>query len=326
MIRTTLAAIVLATSAQAGVNESLDEVILPGFANFAATATEFAETAQDSCLPANLVAPFDGLMQAWMRVGDIKMGPSEHGTLSIAFWPDTRGFTSKTLAELIADEDPVVDDPADMAELSIAARGLFALDMLLFDPQFSGYDAGSYTCRLVTALADDLARQATALDAAWRTDFADVLRSAGADGNATYLSPDEATRAIYTQILTSLEFTADTRLGRPLGEIDRARPSRAEAWRSGRSLPNVIASVQGAAALTDALADRPLPQTQDALDSFLDAASKVTDPGFQDIDDPMNRLLVEITEQRVDAVRQAIEVEVGAPMGLTPGFNSSDGD
>ena len=301
MIRTTLAAIVFATSAQAGVNEALDEVILPGFANFAATATEFAETAQDSCLPANLVAPFDGLMQAWMRVGDIKMGPSEHGTLSIAFWPDTRGFTPKTLAELIADEDPVVDDPADMAELSIA-------------------------CRLVTALADDLARQATALDAAWRTDFADVLRSAGADGNATYLSPDEATRAIYTQILTSLEFTADTRLGRPLGEIDRARPARAEAWRSGRSLPNVIAVAQANVAMAEALAGHDLPQTQAALDSFLDAASKVTDPGFQDIDDPMNRLLVEITEQRVDAVRQAIEVEVGAPMGLTPGFNSSDGD
>ena len=326
MIRTTLASIIFATSAQAGVTDALDDVILPGFDSFATAATDFAGAAQDSCLPSNLVVPFDALMQTWMRVGDIKMGPSEHGTLSIAFWPDTRGFTDKTLAGLIADEDPVVDDPAAMADLSIAARGLFALDMLLFDPEYAEYGPDSYTCRLVTALADDLARQATALDMAWRTEFADVLRSAGAEGNVTYLTPDEATRAIYTQILTSLEFTADTRLGRPLGDVTRARPSRAEAWRSGRSLPNVIAVAQSDVALARALAGHPLPQTQAALDSFLDAAAKVTDPGFQDIEDPSARLLVEITEQRLDALRGAIEVEVGEPMGLTAGFNSSDGD
>ncbi|MBV7410954.1 imelysin family protein [Maritimibacter sp. DP1N21-5] len=325
MIRTTLAAFLIATSAQAGVDEALDEVIHPGLDNFAATAQEFAGAAQESCLPANLTIPYDGLMQSWMRVGDLRIGPSEHGALSIAFWPDTRGFTDKTLSRLIADEDPVVNDPAAMTDLSIAARGLFALDMLLFDPEFSDYDTGSYTCRLVTALAEDLSAQAVALADDW-TSFEDTLRSAGASGNVTYLSEDEATRAIYTQILTSLEFTADTRLGRPLGEVTRPRPARAEAWRSNRSLPNVVTSVQAAVALAEALSDDPLPQTQAALEGFLDAASKVTDPGFQDIDDPSARLLLEITEQRVDALRQAIEVEVGAPMGLTPGFNSSDGD
>ncbi|MCB1403259.1 MAG: signal peptidase, partial [Rhodobacteraceae bacterium] len=67
------------------------------------------------------------------------IGPSETGALSIAFWPDDRGFTARTLAGLIAAEDPIAGDPAGYGEVSIAARGLFALEMLLYDPAFDGY-------------------------------------------------------------------------------------------------------------------------------------------------------------------------------------------
>ena len=133
-------------------------------------------------------------------------------------------------------------------------------------------------------------------------------------------------RALYTQVLSGLEFTADQRLGRPLGTFERPRPRRAEAWRSERSLRNVLLAADAAQSLAHALAETDLPLTDAAMVGVREAAAKVTDPGFQDIDDPQARLQVEVLAQEVRSLRTAIANEVGAPLGIAPGFNSSDGD
>lgn len=68
-----------------------------------------------------------------MGVSHLRFGPLEEGEtgFAIAFWPDARNTTPRTLAALQAKQDPVVDDPAAFAHVSIAGRGLFALDALL---------------------------------------------------------------------------------------------------------------------------------------------------------------------------------------------------
>lgn len=321
-----LLAIGLGHPAYAGVDEALDRHILPSFHDFAAAAEEQAQSAAADCRPENLAPAFHATFDAWMMVADLRLGPSETGALSIAFWPDTRGFTQRTLTQLITEEDPVALNVGAYKEVSIAARGFFALEMLLFDPAFSDYGQGSYTCTLVQTIATDLAGQAGALDRAWRDDFAAVLRSAGEAGNAAYLTADEAMRALYTQLLSGLEFTADQRLGRPMATFERPRPARAEAWRSGRSLRNVLLSAQAAQQLAHALADRSLPETDAAAGQVRALADRISDPGFQDVTNPQERLHVEVLQQAVRALQSAIETEIGAPLGITPGFNSQDGD
>ncbi|WP_212523484.1 imelysin family protein [Actibacterium sp. MT2.3-13A] len=321
-----LCAALAASPAAAGVEEALAGPILPGLAAFAGAAEDLAEAARADCRADALAPDYHAAFDAWMAVGDIRLGPSETGALAIAFWPDDRGFTARTLNSLIAQQDPVADDAAAFAEVSIAARGLFALDMLLFDETLSAYGPDDYACRLVRALTADLAGQAGALEAAWRESFAQSLRTAGAAGNATFLSPDEAVRALYTQILSGLEFTADSRIGRPMGSFARPRPKRAEAWRSGRSLRNVLASVEASAALARALAGRDLPETDAALARVRVAAGRIGDPGFQDLADPAARLKAEILQQEVRGVKAAIEAELGAQLGIAPGFNAQDGD
>ena len=54
----------------------------------------------------------------------------------------------------------MVDDPAAFAQVSVAARGLMALDQLLFDPEAAPVEAGSYRCRLLAAITGDLAATA----------------------------------------------------------------------------------------------------------------------------------------------------------------------
>jgi len=319
-------AITLATPLRAGVDEVLDDHIIPGFARFSAASADLEAAARADCTADALTVPFHAAFDAWLAVGDVRLGPSETGALSVAFWPDTRGFTEKALQGLIKQASPLVHDPESFATLSIAGRGLFALEMLLFDEGSADYDVESYSCALARALATDLARQAEALEHGWAEEFAPILRSAGAEDNARFLSEDEAVRAIYTQILAGLQFTTDSRIGRPMGSFERPRPARAEARRSGRSLANVLGATQAAVVLAEALADWPLPETRAAFERVHDAAEGIEDPAFGDLHDPAARFRLEVLQQRVAAVAAAIEVEIGARLGLSAGFNAQDGD
>lgn len=316
----------LAGPACAGVDKALDRHILPGLTGFVAATEDLAQTATAECRPEVVAPAYNAAFDAWMPVADLRLGPSETGALSIAFWPDTRGFTQRTLLQFVAEQDQIAFDPQGYDAVSIAARGLFALERLLFDPDFSDYDPDSYTCTLVQTIATDLARQAKALETAWRDDFDDILRTAGDAGNATYLDQGEALRALYTQLLGGLEFTADQRLGRPMGTFAQPRPTRAEAWRSERSLRNVRLSVDAAQALAHTLVEGDLPETAAAAAQVHEVANRVSDPGFQDVADPQSRLHVELLQQAVRNMHAAIEAEIGAPLGIAPGFNSQDGD
>lgn len=326
LIATVALVIGLAHPAMAGVDEALDDHILPGMNGFAEATAELARKARSDCRAEALRPAYQAAFDAWMPVADLRLGPSETGALSIAFWPDARGSTQRTLARFLSEKDPVAADVQAYAEVSIAARGFFALDMLMHDPGFADYPADSYACTLVATIAQDLDRQAKALATAWTDTFAQTLRTAGGDANTAFLSEDEAVRAVYTQILSSLEFTANQRLGMPMGSFDRPRPALAEARRSGRSLRNVVLAAEAAHDLATALADWDLPQSSAALAQVHESAARIEDPAFQDLAQPQARLRAEILQQAVQGLREAIETEIGLRMGIAPGFNSQDGD
>lgn len=325
MKRFVLALALFTSPAFSDTTEAVGNRILPGLAGFADATDALNDVAQTNCTPDALKGPYNAAFDAWMRIADVRLGPSEERALSISFWPDKRGFTQSKLTELIAEKDPIVAEPEDFAEISIAARGFFALERMLYDPEFANYGEDSYSCSLTRAIARDLATQAAALDAAWQ-DFAPTLLNPGADNNTTYLDESEAVRAIYTQAMSSLELTADTRLGRPLGEPARPRPTRAEAWRSGRSLTNVMLATEAAYNLAVDLADWDMPESAAAMERVRKAADEIEDPSFQNIDDLVKRLKLEILQQEIDGLENALEVEFGARLGIQPGFNSSDGD
>lgn len=314
------------SAARADVGTALDRHILPGFSAFAEAARRLDLAAQADCRAAQVALAWNAAYDAWLRVADLRIGPSETGALPVAFWPDDRGFARRALQAMVSARDPAGRDPVAFADVSIAARGLVAMELLIHDDAFAGYGPGDYTCGLVQTVAADLASQAARLDAAWSGQFARALATAGAPGNTTFLTPDESLRAIFTQLLAGLDWTAEARLGRPLGTFDRPRPRLAEAWRSGRSLRNVMLAAQASQDLAHALAGRDLPRTDAAMERARAAADRIRDPGFQDLDDPQARLRVEILQQDIRAMRDAVADEIGTALGIAPGFNAQDGD
>lgn len=330
MLKHLLAAALFVTPGlvQAGdITRIVDAHILPGYQSLASTTAELSDVAQDDCSPENeaLRSAYHQAFDAWISVSHLRFGPSEEEQRGFAlyFWPDVRGVTQKTLTTMIVDEDPFVHEADAFPTVSVAVRGFLALEFLLYDPSFQDVGTPEYRCALLRAIAADTALSSAHILEGWNESHAELMKEAGS--NDTYRSEQEALRQAFTALTTGLEFTADARLGRPLGTFDRPRPKRAEARRSGRSLHHVILSLEATRALAAMISEDDA-----ALDAlFADAierANSLDDPVFAGVADPQGRFRVEVLQQSVNEIRRAVATEVGPSLGVEAGFNSLDGD
>jgi predicted lipoprotein len=165
----------------------------------------------------------------------------------------------------------------------------------------------------------------------WRDPWGAMLTSAGEPDNPVYLAPDEATRALYGALADGLQADIDLRLGRPLGTFERPQPRRAEAWRSGRSLPNLLASVEGMEALFEtvfapAIGEEHARPVRDAFDGVRNAAANVAAPIDLEVATPQGRIHVEALQGALRRVQTEVASHVGPVVGVTSGFNAMDGD
>lgn len=302
--------------------------ILPGFDALAARSADLDAAAQADCDGPSLRAAWGAAFDAWVSVSHLRFGPTEtdNRAFALAFWPDARGATPRTLAALIAARDPVIDAPGGMADLSIAARGFYAMEFVLFDDRISAMGDADYRCALVRAEAADIAATAAAIAADWQGRYAGILLTAGA--NDAYRTEAEALQELYKALSTGLEFTADVRLGRPLGTFDQPRPMRAEAWRSARSLRHVALSLAALRDLAGRLADGRPAVTAALMAAFDDAEADadLDDPAFAGVADPAARLRLEVLKQSIDRIRDVAAADLGPALGVAAGFNALDGD
>ena len=311
----------------AAIDQILSEHVLPGYRHLALETSRLSETASMQCASGNstLRDQYHAAFDAWVRVSHLRFGPSEiqDRAHALTFWPDTRGKTPKALRTLIETLDPAVHSAEEFRTLSIAGRGFYALEFMLFDANLSNFGDSDYRCALIRAMAADIAGNSSAILADWEDGHADLMRTAGS--NDTYQNPAEALNQLFTALSTGLQLTSELRLGRPLGTIERPRPRRAEARRSGRSLLNVTLSLQSTRELAGLISGQD-PGLDSAYARALELAAGLGDPVFAEVSVPQGRLKAEILQQSVDRIRQILQEEVAPRLGFSAGFNALDGD
>lgn len=321
-----------ARDAAARVSAAVEGHALPRFARLAAATAELADAARALCGGdagrAALDAAYHAAFDAWMGVAHLSFGPLEADGrgAAIAFWPDARGATPRTLARLLADRDAAADDPAEYAEVSIAARGLTALDWLMFDADAPALEG--YACRLVAAVSADLAATAAAVDADWRGGYAAAME---APDGAPYRDADEALTAFYRAFATGLEGLADLRLGRPMGDGERVWPRKAEAWRSGRPLRNIRLALAAlddlaARAFIPALAAEQAEALRRRLDGARAAAEVAPAPMAAALETAEGLEAYRRLRIQVALLRDFAELTLAPALGVGLGFNALDGD
>ena len=328
-----------ATDHAALAERALNGTILPGFERLAEETAALAAAAEGACAGAGpiergpVVTGYDDAFDAWIGVEAFRFGPvaEDNAGFAMAFWPDTKGSTPRTLQAMIDAEDPVVDDPAAFAGLSVAGRGFFALDWLLFDPGAVPVEAGSYRCRLLVAITRDMEATAAGMLARWEDPWAGILTSAGAADNPVYFAPEESSKALYTALTEALQADIDLRLGRPMGTFERPQPRRAEAWRSGRSLRNVNMSLVTLRSFAgDVFGPAIGAEAANAVDAGFDAAlaavTRVGEPIDAAVATTQGRIRVEALQGAIRHVEAEVAEHIGPGIGVTSGFNALDGD
>ena len=294
--------------AQADTIETiLGSHILRRFAVLADSTKQLSEVAEESCGPASedLRKAYAAAFDAWVLASHLRFGPTEvdDRAYALAFWPDSRGATPRALGNLLSEADPIAQSADSYAAVSIAARGFYALELLLFDEAVSGSATPAYHCQLVKTVGADIALMAQEINAEWMSGFAKAMREPTASG--IYRSDEEVLQEMFKSLSTGLQFTAETRLGRPLGTFDRPRPARAEARRSGRSARHVMLSLTALKGLAVALAaeDAALVTALEAkFDRALSLLSELNDPVFAGVSEPQNRFKIEALQQSIDCL------------------------
>lgn len=310
------------------IREIVQVDIAGGFAELDARAADMVEAAGRDCTHPGLHESYAAAFSAWVRVSHLRFGPSEaeNRAFALAYWPDPRGRTAKAIRKMLADGDEDLLSVEAYADMSIAARGFYALDYLLHEEDLAEIGTAAYRCALVRTIVADIHGTTSELAEAW-ADFAPRLTEPGPD--SPYRTEAEVLQVLYKSASTGLEFASDMRLGRPLGTFERPRPNWAEAYRSGLSLQLLQEAVRGAGGLAVRLAsgDADLQERlRSELAAFQKDAAKLDDPVFASVADPMGRFRVESLQADLNDIREIVQGELGPALGVSAGFNSMDGD
>ena len=305
--------------------------ILPRFERLAKQTTYLAQVAEKECAAdsAALRSAFTDAFDALLAASHLRFGPMEmdNRSFALAFWPDPRGSTPKSLEKLIQANDPIIQTPQDFNSVSIAARGFYALEFLIYDPVLSTAGEALYHCRLIQTIAKDIQKLAVSTLADWQDEYAMKMLDPSIMG--PYRSKDEVDQELFKALSAGLQFTSEMRLGRPLGTFDRPRPRRAEAWRSGRSSHHVAISLSALRDLSLQLAPAGSfleERLQSAFDRAQSQLTSLDDPIFAGVAIVQTRIKVEIVQQSIEAIRDIIRNELGPELGVNAGFNAMDGD
>lgn len=325
----------------------VDVVVVPAYWRHADSVRELVGVIERLCVEpgaSRLAAAreaFRRTMHVWQRARPIAFGPITvaSGIARVQFWPDKRGTGARQLRKALASEDAALLAPGALATKSVALGDLQALERVLFDDDALLIKPDGYRCRLARAVARYQAELAQSLVDAWieQGGHAELIKTA-ADGNDEYFDTKESAREFLKSLTGMLTVIADLKLSRPMGEsIERARPKRAESWRSGESMDNIIANFQTLREFVDAeeglavlLAKAKHASLAEGIRRRLDdserIAKSVNVPLTEAVgDSDQRRRLIELRAE-VQGLSRFIDEVVAPELELSKGFNATDGD
>jgi uncharacterized protein len=336
-----------------------EQVVVPAHAAFATATAKLEEDATAFCDGPSAErlriaqASWRSAMTAWLSASVPQFGPirDDNRNLRVEFWPDANNNVPRSVEQLLASGEPITADL--VANRSVAAQGLPALEQLLFDPDadplapFLDAANGRRRCDAVRAIVTNLRAVAQDVEADWRPargGYADALARSGAQGGA-FATRGAAIEEVVNSMVTVVERTKNDRLGKPLALPEGGNPvlARAESHRSRTSLANVAAAL---AALRRFYLGGESPEEGFGFDDFLRLGGEASldgeiqrlfdqaiprarnlPPSLADVvADPAARAVVGELYSEVTQLTQLIKNDLAEAIGVVVGFNENDGD
>lgn len=274
---------------------------------------------------------FKSAYMSWMAVQHIRFGPVLEDNIGyrIQFWPDKHGRGGRQVSALLAADDPV-PGVEDFADMSVAVQGFPALERLLFrvEPGDFASDGGERRCGLSLAIARNIAHLSDRLAADWRAYKPEDHRA--------------ALEKMYRSYLEQFSIIAELKIRRPLGKsAEKARPKRAETWRTESSLLAIAANLGALGVVFSGHGNWPGlvsaldtdAQTQELAASLSQSFRHGSEVAYGadetlagSVVSEQGRKFLTFLAMHVEELRDT-SIELLAPaLGISTGFNSLDGD
>lgn len=310
-------------------------------AQLGAVDTLCAAPSQDNLDAAQ--ARFADLVEAWAAVEFIRFGPARQDNRYERqfFWPDRNGRGLNQVQGAIVSEDETVTSVESLQGKSVALQGIMALEYALFGTGAQELaDGNVHRCAYASAIAGAIADTAQSVFDDWMgaDGYAALMLNTGPD-NAVYRSDEEVLQELLRAMAEQLQIIHDAKLVRVVGTTAQdARSRRAPLWRSGQTLPMIIANAQAMLSLNEAgqFADLlPDQATRYAGTLRFELGQVITRlQGLHETDLSLEALITsEETHGRLASVALPLAGAMRVvgeiypfELGLTMGFNSLDGD
>jgi predicted lipoprotein len=330
------------------VEQAVAQYIVPAYGSLDAATAALASSVADFCAAPNpakettVRAAFGTTVRAWADVDFLRFGPmAQEGRYErFAFFPDVHGTGARQIRGFLVSQDEALLKPGALAAQSAAVQGLPALESLLFfgkEALLQPAPPEPFRCSLAVAVAKNMQAIAGEALAGWQGDksWASLIETPGSD-NPVYRTHAEAMTEILKAILTGLEQVRDQRLVAALGKSpDDSKASRAPYNPSHEALGYIAASADALQRFSDTSGILGLlPSSQSSYGNSADfefsnlkrgLAAAGTDLGAA-LADPQLRSKLSYSAIVLKSLRDVFERHVAVWAGLTPGFNSLDGD
>ena len=302
--------------------------------------------APDSASLTDLWEVFHSTADAWIRVEHINFGPVEENLrlYRINFWPDKHNTGSKHLARTLKSKDKTMLEPNNFSLNSVALQGFPALERLLFsksDELFKGDDSGKFRCNLIKAISRNLREIANSLLVEWLEENSTYINKDSYQKNSNNFEEKENFQNFFASLYGILRRIHDLKLHRPLGETpETSKPKKSEAWRSGRSMRNIIINLESAQKLfqgeiyfgMDNLIQNISPETYMVRDfnitmNFaLKTAREIPIPLHKAVIDYKWHDQVDKLKAQISRMMAMVRARIFLSFGIGTGFNFLDGD
>lgn len=321
---------------------AIDQVIVPAFREHARAMQRLGPEIERHCMgegtsdAAAVREAFGEAMDAWQRAWPFGLGPVMHGAgrARVAFWPGRRGSAARQMRRVLRARDASLLDPEHLAGKSVAVKDLQALERLLFE-----VPRDAYTCGYAGAIAQYQSNLAKSILHDWTKEggFRQAALAAGGVSDE-YADDAEVARDLMRVLTESLDAIIAQKLESPLGEsVAKAKPKRAESWRSERSMRNIVLNIESVRALVETpggFADLVTAHGESELaDSlrkgFAQVASDaraVTPTLSEAVSKPDERAKLLDLLASLRSLRAVVIGPLSRATGLLVGFNSQDGD
>jgi len=329
------------------LDHAADDVVVQGYKTFATQSAALKTNVDSLCATPSDAAlssaqkAYSDVVISWSRIEAVKIGPvlNDNRQERILFYPDKSGSGLKQITAALAAKDDAALKPENMQGASVAVQGLGGMEYVLFGKGFEELKTGdgAYRCKFGQTVAQGLATQSEFLSSEWtKADGIAHDFKHPSSSNPLFQTDKQAVTALLGTLVHGLDMIRKQRISPFYSVKDNiSNPKKAIFWRSGNTMPSVVANLEGLANLWTKSGMKTLLKGDSTayggnidfnFKSAISAAKAVNLPIDQALSDDKQRAKLDFMLLTMADLYKLLSEDVGKAIGLGAGFSFSDGD